>query len=96
MKLLTGAWGPHDDPSNCPTWYDHCCCTVENLEYNIERAERLSDACAYGLDELRGVVAALESLGQLCEEDDAGFIVLVEILRNKAERERQALRRYSK
>ena len=32
--------GPHAfDPTDCPTFYDFCRCTVENLEHNIERAE---------------------------------------------------------
>lgn len=41
---------PHTDPADCPTWHDWCCCTVENLEHNIDRAEKaealLSDAQA--------------------------------------------------
>ena len=39
--LVYGEIGPHNfEPKNCPTFYDHCRCTVECLEHNIERAER--------------------------------------------------------
>jgi hypothetical protein len=32
--------GPHNAPTDCPTFFDHCHCTVENLLFNIERAEK--------------------------------------------------------
>ena len=30
---------PHSEPGECPTWYDKCNCTVENLQHNIKRAD---------------------------------------------------------
>ena len=55
---------PHEGPNSCPTWYDYCRCSVENLEFNIKRAEkagaeveRLRTACKDALF----TIAALES-----------------------------------
>ena len=31
---------PHSDPDECPTYYDECNCTVENLDWQIDRAEK--------------------------------------------------------
>ena len=33
-------FGLHLGPSECPTWYDYCHCTVATLMHNIDRAEK--------------------------------------------------------
>ena len=48
---------PHDGPNDCPTWYDYCRCTVENLQFNIERAEK-SEAEVERLREALAVYAS--------------------------------------
>ena len=40
QKLGKRQIGPHEIIKECPTWYDHCRCTVETLEHNIDRAEK--------------------------------------------------------
>jgi cell division protein FtsB len=55
-ELRLGA-GPHNDPKDCPTFYDHCHCTVENLLHNIERAEKAEDELA----QLRARIEELEA-----------------------------------
>ena len=44
-SLSLSGTGPHRfDPSNCPTFYDRCNCTVATLIHNIERAEKTEAA----------------------------------------------------
>lgn len=41
-EALDTAWtvgAPHADPGDCPTYYDGCHCTVENIAYALARAE---------------------------------------------------------
>lgn len=52
-EVLTIYWkaldvySPHDGPEDCPLYYDRCWCSLETLDFNIERAdtaERQRDA----------------------------------------------------
>ena len=40
MGLTEGTTRPHGNPTNCPTYYDGCHCSVQVLEFNIARAEK--------------------------------------------------------
>lgn len=40
------AWvkgAPHNDPKDCPLWYDYCLCTVGTLAFNMDRADALEE-----------------------------------------------------
>ncbi len=49
------------DMSNCPTFYDHCNCTLETLQFNIKRAEEAEEKA----------LRQLEEIGRLTTERDA-------------------------
>lgn len=53
--MLPGA--PHEDPADCPAFYDGCHCDVEALVHNVDRAEKAEAEAARlrkALEEARG------------------------------------------
>lgn len=63
INLTEAEPGPHGlDPTNCPTFYDCCHCTVETLVHNIERAEAAEAELAH----LRALLARRDELPTVC------------------------------
>ena len=64
--LVEGSTRPHNSPSECPTYYDGCNCSVDCLVFNIDRAEKAEARVVALVETLEGVYNTPKGYQDVC------------------------------